>query len=141
LVHLSACVRITQLKVPRLVQNGTDVSLDCEFQLEPHESRHLELVVKWFLNGRPEPVFQWIPAHGRPQDLGPLRGRLDLTYPANRSGAGGIRIRAATTELTGDYKCAVSTYDGEDFMVKRMTVFGEFIFSRPFLQSFRARIK
>jgi len=125
LAQIAFGVRITQLKVPRLVQNGSDVSLDCEFELEAHESRHLELVVKWFFEGRPEPVYQWIPAHGRPQDLGPLKGRLDLAYArVNRSGAG-IRIVGATTDLTGDYKCAISTYDGEDFMVKRMTVFGE----------------
>ncbi|XP_059488405.1 uncharacterized protein LOC132204137 [Neocloeon triangulifer] len=117
-------VKITQLKVPRLVQNGSDVTLDCEFQVEPHESRHLELVVKWFFGGDPEPVYQWIPAHGRPQGLGLLKGRLDLNYGTrNERGSAGIRIVGATTELTGDYKCSISTYDGEDFMIKPMIVF------------------
>ncbi|CAB3361601.1 Hypothetical predicted protein [Cloeon dipterum] len=121
---VSLCVKITQLKVPRIVQNGTDATLDCEFQVEPHESRHLELVIKWFFEGHPEPVYQWIPAHGRPQDLGPLKGRLDLGYGTkNERSSAGMRIVGATTELTGDYKCSISTYDGEDFMVKRMIVF------------------
>jgi hypothetical protein len=34
-------------------------------------------------------------------------------------------ISNPTTELSGEYKCVVSTFDDEDFMTKKMVVFGE----------------
>ncbi|XP_071453952.1 uncharacterized protein [Hetaerina americana] len=164
-------VRITSLRVPTVVRNGSEsgATLDCEFWV----SRDAEagLVVKWFLNNGPAPVYQWIPGNGKsdggksgssggngggPQGLGPLKGKLDLGFvhhhsaPSSRgSGDGGtagsssselgnynshsggdirqhlsaLRIRKPTTDLSGDYKCSVSTFHDEDFMVKKMLVF------------------
>jgi hypothetical protein len=36
-----------------------------------------------------------------------------------------LYITNPTTELSGEYKCFVSTFDDEDFMTKKMVVFGE----------------
>jgi hypothetical protein len=84
------------------------------------------LVVKWFLNSVPTPVYQWIPPANRPQDLGVLRGRLDLNYGRGSNRSVGLKILNPTTELSGEYKCSVSTFEGEDFMIKRMIVFGKY---------------
>jgi hypothetical protein len=36
-----------------------------------------------------------------------------------------LYITNPTTELSGEYKCFVSTFDDEDFMTKKMVVFGK----------------
>ncbi|KAF4525129.1 hypothetical protein B566_EDAN005071 [Ephemera danica] len=122
----SAGVQIKELKVPPLVLNGSGnaVTLDCEYSLEPRELTGNSLVVKWFHNNVPAPVYQWIPPLP-PQDLGVLRGRLDLSYGAstNKTNKNGLRIINPTTELSGEYKCSISTFEAEDFMIKRMIVF------------------
>lgn len=120
-------VQITRLHVPQYVSNGSHAAiLDCEYALGPRESINASgLVVKWFFNDGPAPVYQWIPPQ-RPQELGVLRGRLDLTYQATKSSESRHRalyIRNPTTDLSGEWKCLVSTFDDEDFMTKKMVVY------------------
>lgn len=62
-------VQITHLFVPEEVRNGTSEAaiLDCEYTLTPADlSATSGLVVKWFFNSGPAPVYQWIPGQ-RPQ--------------------------------------------------------------------------
>lgn len=120
-------VTITNLKVPSTVQNGSSGTiLDCEYTLLPDEAQPTSgLVIKWYFNSRPAPVYQWIPRQ-RPQDLDLLRGRLDMNYTANNHAAmehRALRILNATTDLSGEWKCSVSTFKNEDFMIKKMVVF------------------
>ncbi|EEB10264.1 conserved hypothetical protein [Pediculus humanus corporis] len=120
-------LQITDLTVPRSVRNGSNyVILDCQYALLPDDlNPNSGLVVKWFYNNSPSPVYQWIPGK-KPQDLGLLRGRLDLDYRVsdhNSSMHRALFIKNPTTELSGDYKCMVSTFLREDFMTKRMVVF------------------
>lgn len=61
------------------------------------------------------------------QDLGMLKGRLRLEHRASKHNGTAYRalyILQPTTELSGEYKCAVSTFHEEDFMIKRMLVYG-----------------
>nr|XP_018914140.1 PREDICTED: uncharacterized protein LOC109042038 [Bemisia tabaci] len=121
-------VQITDLRVPAFVENGTrpGALLDCEYSLRPDElNKEAGLVVKWFFNNSAAPVYQWIPGK-KPQDLGILKGRLRLDYASSEHRATKHRalyILNPTTELSGEYKCQVSTFDDEDFMVKKMLVF------------------
>ncbi|KAI5747313.1 hypothetical protein M8J77_013401 [Diaphorina citri] len=125
------CVQITDLRVPSLVRNGSasHALLDCEYSLSQEESGpNSGLVVKWFFNDSPSPVYQWIPGK-HPQDLDILKGRLNLDYKASNHKSTmhrALYINNPTTELSGNYKCVVSTFDDEDFMNKKMTVFGEY---------------
>lgn len=125
-------VQITSLRVPAAVRNGSGTAaiLDCEYSLRPEElSADSGLVVKWFFNNSPAPVYQWIPTQ-KPQELGILRGRLKLDYRASHHVATmhrALYILNPTTELSGEYKCFVSTFNDEDFMIKRMVVFGKYI--------------
>ncbi|KAF4530689.1 hypothetical protein B566_EDAN004928 [Ephemera danica] len=119
-------MQITDLRVPQVVRNnsGRPIVLDCEYSLTPEEEGS-GLVVKWFFDSQPAPVYQWIFSQ-RPQDLGILRGRLNLDYRASNHAAmahRALQITNPTTELSGDYKCSVSTFHDEDFMVKRMLIF------------------
>lgn len=124
-------VTISGLKVPEAVQNGSESGaiLDCMYSLSAVElSKNSGLVVKWFFARNPNPVYQWI-HHQKPQDAGILKGRLKLDYKAtdhNSSMYRALYIVRPTIELTGEYKCLVSTLHDEDFSMKKMTVFGEY---------------
>ncbi|XP_065334292.1 uncharacterized protein LOC135935697 isoform X2 [Cloeon dipterum] len=126
LIERAGGLQITDLKVPQLVKNssGRPVVLDCEYTLAQNEEGE-GLVVKWFFNSQPAPVYQWIPGK-KPQDLGILKGRLNLEYQASSHPSQAhraLQIISATSELSGEYKCSVSTFNDEDFMVKRMLIF------------------
>lgn len=118
-------VSITSIKVPPAVENGSaPVVLDCEYSLGAAEKQGL--VVQWFLKDHPVPVYQWIPGK-RPQDNGPLKGRLNLEYrasedPYHRHRA--LEIVRPSTELGGEYRCKVATFDNEDTAQANMVVFG-----------------
>ncbi|GAB6028138.1 hypothetical protein CHUAL_002352 [Chamberlinius hualienensis] len=114
----SSCtgVKINELRIPGAIANGTVpfAVLDCDFT---YDIRDLpSLVVKWFLNSNPQPVYQWIPPQ-KPQALGPLSHRLDLDYQAsedNYTMHRALKIIQPTYELSGDYRCQVSSFEGED---------------------------
>ncbi|XP_054259247.1 uncharacterized protein LOC128983990 [Macrosteles quadrilineatus] len=121
------CVQITSLEVPPEVRYGSGAAvLDCEYNLLASElAPGSGLVIKWFWNNSPAPVYQWIPGQ-RPQDLGMLKGRLDLRYRASDHNATmhrALYITNPTPKLSGEYKCAVSTFWDEDFMIKKMIVY------------------
>ena len=85
--------------------------------------------VKWFFGNDPQPFFQWLP--GRPpQTIGDLfKDRLDLSYEVADSDQfrkhRAIKILKPTTELSGMYRCKVSSFVDEDFMQKPMIVYGK----------------
>jgi hypothetical protein len=64
--------------VPQLVKNGSGRSLilDCEYTLSPDEEA-AGLVVKWFFNSQPAPVYQWIPGK-KPQVKKGMRAAFSL---------------------------------------------------------------
>ena len=74
------CLRINDLKVPNVVENGSEpaVVLDCDYVIEKSDSLS-GLVVQWFLNGIAHPVYQWIPP-AQPQDAGKLKVKLALIF-------------------------------------------------------------
>lgn len=123
------CVQINYVRVPQAVRNnsGRPVVLDCDYTVRPTDDG---LVIKWFLNGNPAAVYQWIPPK-RPQGLGPLRDRLDLSYKVTNDPNTmhrALRILNPTTDISGEYKCFVSTFNDEDFSSRQMTVFGKLTF-------------
>ncbi|XP_075211626.1 uncharacterized protein LOC142318888 isoform X2 [Lycorma delicatula] len=116
-------VRIKSLRVPEVVQNGSESSviLDCDYTLDSQDG----LVVKWFFNNNPSPVYQWIPDK-KPQDLGVLKGKLNLDYRASdeeNKKHRALQIIRPTTELSGEYKCLVSTFDGEASEARKMIIY------------------
>ena len=122
-------VQIREMRVPSVIESGTKsyVILDCDYEISS-ESEGTQVDVKWFFGSDPEPFFQWLP--GRPpQAKGSLftNGRLDLSYEVE----GGDRFRKhralkimrPTTELSGTYRCKVSSFVDEDFMQKEMIIY------------------
>ena len=88
--------------------------------------------MKWFFGSDPQPFYQWLP--GRPpQTIGKkFKNRIDLDYEV--SGADrfqkhrALKIWKPTTELSGTYRCKVSSFVDEDFMQKSMIVYCEYYF-------------
>lgn len=120
-------VTIMDQRVPNAVLNGTEcVVLDCVYRVRPDATEGL--VVTWYFNNSPSPAYQWIPGQ-LPRTIGPLKSRIRLDYVASADDAlakyRALYIVRPTIELTGNYKCVVSTYVDEDFMIKKMTVYGE----------------
>ncbi|XP_039280362.1 selection and upkeep of intraepithelial T-cells protein 1 isoform X2 [Nilaparvata lugens] len=116
-------VEIKSLRVPEVVQNGSEASvvLDCDYNVENKAG----LVVKWFFNNQTSPVYQWI-LNKKPQDLGVLKGKLNLDYRASDDETKkhrAMQILRPTTELSGEYRCIVSTFDGEDSEAKKMIIY------------------
>ncbi|KAG5880128.1 hypothetical protein JTB14_037360 [Gonioctena quinquepunctata] len=118
-------VRINRLQVPEIAQLGDPVVLDCDYTLE--ESLDDGLVVKWFFNEKPTPIYQWIPKT-KPREMGILKGRLNLDYSASEdtnSVHRALHIIEPGPDLSGNYTCMVSTFRGEDIKTKRMLVLEE----------------
>ncbi|XP_050530077.1 uncharacterized protein LOC126899326 isoform X2 [Daktulosphaira vitifoliae] len=117
-------VTLTELRVPTSVMAGvkSGVVLDCLYTLRP---KSIGLVVAWYFNNSARPVYQWIPGQ-KPLSIGVFRHRANLDYRAsdnNETMHRALHIINPTIELTGDYRCVVSTYHDEDFMIKRMIVY------------------
>ncbi|ODM95555.1 hypothetical protein Ocin01_11128 [Orchesella cincta] len=123
-----SAVRINSLSVPHIVRNGTEESviLDCDYSIEDHERKGL--VVKWYFSNQESPVYQWIP-NSKPISLGILKGKLNLDYQAdvdNYKMKRALQIIRPTTELSGNWMCHVSTFEGEAMKASRMVVFGKY---------------
>ncbi|XP_046675849.1 uncharacterized protein LOC124364416 isoform X5 [Homalodisca vitripennis] len=115
-------LKIKEIKVPDVVLNGTKpVVLDCDYVLDDPSG----LVVKWFFNNHPAPVYQWI-FKQKPQVLGVLKGKINLNYRATNEDSTmyrAIEIITPTMDLSGEYKCLVSTFDKEVSKSKKMVVY------------------
>lgn len=124
-----SAVKIVKVVVPEIIQYGVQdaVILDCDYTYGNNTSG---LVVKWFFKNKARPVYQWIVTQ-KPQDMGILRGRVDLTYRASNDPLKmhrALRIVKPNTDISGDYTCVVSTFMEEDSRTKQMIVFGEWLF-------------
>lgn len=118
-------LEILDIEGPSVVVNGStsQVVLDCYYDITEHDKTGL--VVKWFFNRQPIPVYQWIPDKV-PQDLGILKGRLNLKYEVSDDHFAKHRALAIvnpTTDLTGEYTCVISSFASEDSKRKKLIVY------------------
>jgi hypothetical protein len=121
---------------PSVIKNGSIINpvLDCEYALNDEEYDTIRknpgaLVVKWFFNNEPSPVYQWIHSK-KPQGLGILNGKLNLEHRTSEDNATvyrALEIINPTTELSGEYKCTVSTFKDERSQTKKMIIYGKFV--------------
>ncbi|XP_075749234.1 uncharacterized protein LOC142814382 [Rhipicephalus microplus] len=123
---VASSLHILHLSVPKWVQNGTEDSavLDCVYNAN-REDEHL--VIKWFLNDDPQPIYQWIPELNKWFVSSRLKDRINLDYSLS-NGNSFTKFRALnlvrpTTELSGRYSCHVMSLAGQDSESKLMTVY------------------
>ncbi|XP_055620981.1 uncharacterized protein LOC129765121 [Toxorhynchites rutilus septentrionalis] len=85
--------------------------LDCEYEIDAHEKG---FVLKWYFNGRR--IYQWIPP-GRPFGSGAMKHQVNSSYTVSDEKMHKHRALALIKPLknfTGEYTCAVSTFQSED---------------------------
>ena len=132
-------LQIVEMRVPTVVEDGsaTSVILDCDYVLRSPDKKS-ELVVQWHFQNGSSPVYQWIPGK-RPQDLGVLKGRLNLDYrasndPHKRHRA--LEILKPTYELSGVYRCKVATVEEEAVAARTMIVYSKLSLSSFYIKLF-----
>ncbi|XP_077259862.1 uncharacterized protein LOC143896139 isoform X1 [Temnothorax americanus] len=111
---------IKSLDVPLAVRNSTGpMDLICAYEVDEDENG---LVIKWFHEAYQ--IYQWIPPMP-PQDIGIIEGLAEypaenLQDPYSRSV---IRLTTVTIDMTGEYMCAISTFQDEASNSTRMIVY------------------
>merc|ERR1712106_173231 len=109
-------VSTVTLATPGAHEAGEDLILDCDFDFEESEATQLDL--KWYFNGSPVPIYQWVPA----LDLGPqvidpmFKDNLDLKYQAHSEKLKrhrALHIINPDERFSGNYKCKVSSFVDE----------------------------
>ncbi|XP_026300392.1 uncharacterized protein LOC409257 isoform X1 [Apis mellifera] len=115
---------IKSKNIPSMVKaKDTDyVILDCDYDLEDTPSKGL--VVKWFFNAN-EVAYQWI--YGRDPLAGDItRKYVDLKYKASDdpyTTYRAMKLNKPGIDLTGEYKCVISTYADEQSASSSMVVY------------------
>jgi len=109
-------VSSVSISTPGSLEAGQDLTLDCDFEFEGSEATQLDL--KWYFNGSPVPIYQWVPA----LDLGPqvidpmFKDNLDLKYQAHGDDMKkhkALHIINPDHRFSGNYKCRVSSFVDE----------------------------
>ncbi|XP_064471696.1 uncharacterized protein LOC135385968 isoform X2 [Ornithodoros turicata] len=124
----AGAVKITKLTVPKVVESGKSGSydLDCQFRCNESDAK---LVVKWYFNREPEPFYQWIAEREDPviQDRFQDHLKTERALEGNEGCdilAWQLRIERPTVNMTGNYRCHVSSFEGgEDTFEASMVVF------------------
>ncbi|XP_076340313.1 uncharacterized protein LOC143240932 isoform X1 [Tachypleus tridentatus] len=117
---------ITSLSVPQVVENGTKeyVDLDCVYNFTEEDD---QLVVKWYYNDDPNPIYQWIPELNSRRVSEKFQDRVDMNFTVSPTGKftkyRGLRILNPTTEFSGKYSCHVVSLNGIDDAAKNMIVY------------------
>jgi len=120
-------VTIKSVLAPSVIESGNDLVLDCDYDYQEDEANQLDL--KWYFNGSPTPIYQWVPA----LDMGPqvvdvkFKDKIDLTYTMDESDQfkkhRAIRILNPNQHHSGTYKCKISSFLNEDVGETNVLVF------------------
>lgn len=119
-------VHIVQIEGPEVVRAGAELRLDCDYDYMAEEEPQLDL--KWYFNGSPIPVYQWVPSMKKgPQVIGEMfKQSLDLGYVAHNDTYKrhrALRVAEADHRFSGTYQCKVSSFLDEDFQQKEVLVY------------------
>lgn len=121
-------LRINKLSVPESVENGTKkfVILDCDYDVNERVDK--KLVIKWFFNDDPVPIYQWIPELNIRTTSPKFTDRIDLSYsvpggsPLTKYRA--VKLLKPTISDSGRYSCNVASLFSQDSQEKSMHVYG-----------------
>ncbi|OQR72241.1 hypothetical protein BIW11_10513 [Tropilaelaps mercedesae] len=125
----ASAVRIERLSVPSSVENGTaeSVVLDCIYSYSEEDQ---QLVVKWFFNQDPKPIYQWIPDLRKRSYSSKSRfdGHINRSYAATQdphTRYRALNILRPTTDMSGTYACSVTSLQGQDTRAADMIVYAK----------------
>ena len=128
---VSLQLKIKQVNIPETVKEGEVdyVILDCDYDLEGTSSKLL--VVKWFFNKEGSEgedgylVYQWIYGN-KPDADESFRKYIDLQYKASDDPYTmyrAMKLNKPNIDLTGTYKCDISTIADETHARRPMVVY------------------
>ncbi|KAH8305912.1 hypothetical protein KR018_003644, partial [Drosophila ironensis] len=114
-------VRITNLRVPQFYtmqrsQEPAPLVLDCEVEFEGEEQG---FVLKWLFNNHS--IYQWIPSV-KGFAMGFMKSRIDNKILTMDGSPGVISIKNPDWNLTGEYTCAVQTFESTDKRSARLQI-------------------
>lgn len=135
---LCCSVKIQKITVPSVVVmdynpnavgrpklSAPDFLLDCDYEVGENETN---LVVKWLLNQ--QLIYQWIQSR-QPTERAPLKNRIKKNFTITSDPSKMFRAISVTkpsVELSGEYTCAVDTFQSSDKRSSFLQVIGEFFF-------------
>lgn len=127
---------INSINVPPLLREGEAdyVILDCDYDLENISSNGL--AVKWYFNDD-NVEYQWI--YGNEPQADPSASHIDLGYKASDDPYTmyrAMKLNNPTINLTGNYRCAVFTYQDEQIADANMIVYCKFKYIYIYLYLF-----
>ncbi|OTF81435.1 hypothetical protein BLA29_006281 [Euroglyphus maynei] len=98
--------------------------MDCDYQYDPDED--IKLVVRWFYNDWPEPIYQWIPESDNNRYIGKsIRKYFDMNFQIGDDSFTKYRairlmpppspsLLSFGLELSGNYTCVISSIMSQD---------------------------
>jgi len=120
------CLTVTDVSAPSPHRAGEPLILSCDYSYEESESS--QLVLTWYFNESPIPIYQWVPS----LDMGPqvihemFKDNLDLTHEADQDKFkkySALRIINPDQRFAGNYKCRVSTFTKEVTNSKDVSIY------------------
>ena len=124
----SFSISLDSLSAPSSHPAGSLLILSCDYSyLEPESD---QLVLTWYFNGSPIPIYQWVPAlYLGPQVIHQMfKDNLDLKYQASTDKLkkhSALRIINPDHRFSGNYKCRVSTFREEVSAQQDVLVYGK----------------
>ncbi|XP_037950126.1 uncharacterized protein LOC119686234 isoform X2 [Teleopsis dalmanni] len=121
LITVTTSVHITNLKVPHtytLERNSerSPLVLDCEYEVGPREKG---FVLKWLFNNHS--IYQWIPSV-KGFAMGFMKSKIDTNIFTMEGSPGIISINKPDWNMTGEYTCAVQTFESTDKKSARLQI-------------------
>ncbi|RWS28948.1 hypothetical protein B4U80_06139, partial [Leptotrombidium deliense] len=105
-------VKIHRKLIPHLFDMSTSkfLLLDCDYKYDQND---FKLVVRWFHNNTPEPIYQWIPEKQIRHVSEFFKPHFDMKYEADSNDPytkyRAIRIKNPTPSMSGKYVCVISS--------------------------------
>nr|XP_046910070.1 uncharacterized protein LOC124491470 isoform X2 [Dermatophagoides farinae] len=136
-IHLAIeCVKIIQSSIPRMIdaRNNTILTLDCSYS---YDSGDVKLVIRWFHNDSPEPIYQWIPESNIRYVGQLIRPYFDMNFTINDdqySKYRALRLNIISLRqeqsmivvplsLSGNYSCVISSIANQDSRQSQMIIY------------------
>lgn len=127
MVLASAKLKIKDLVVPKSIKSGSQesITLDCDFEAENEKG----LEIKWYRDDNDNYIYLWLPqANKPPQALGEFKDILDVKYKVSNDSSTmyrALHIMKVSPEVSGTYKCKVSSDQNEVIDAKQLIVYGK----------------
>ncbi|RWS04786.1 hypothetical protein B4U79_05735, partial [Dinothrombium tinctorium] len=109
-------VQINRFVIPKYFDLSTnrDLLLDCDYI---YNANDIKLVVRWFHNAIPEPIYQWIPEKRIRHVAEQFKQSFDMNYVSDATDPytkfRAVRIRNPQPSMSGTYTCDISSLAGQ----------------------------